>query len=189
MKSKMKQGFTLVELLVTLVISAIVMLTIIGLIGYCTNHMKKTQLNIDLQDQAKDAFNHISSYSMEASALEWDDTEKVLTIKKELVDNTGMSKDVEEKIYYYWHIDSNLYFASKEDLAAEAGETDLDAFTPSFTADKNHLMADNVGAIACEIRTPNKNEKIQDHIAKVTLTMQTEDITFDCDREICWRNH
>ena len=61
MKQKSKEGFSLVEMLIALAASSIVMLAIMMIMGFCTSTMRRTQQRVDLQEQAKDAMNHISA--------------------------------------------------------------------------------------------------------------------------------
>ena len=54
--------------------------------------MRRTQQRVDLQEQAKDAMNHISAYTMEADSAVWSDSAKLLTIVKKTVQNVGTAE-------------------------------------------------------------------------------------------------
>ena len=57
------------ELMIAIAISAIVLLGIVSLLGFGTKNMRLTQARVDLQNQAKDATNHMSTYVMEGSSV------------------------------------------------------------------------------------------------------------------------
>ena len=73
MKGKVRAGYSLIELMISMAISAIVLTAIIGLIGFATRNMRITQTSVDLQNQAKETLNHMTTYVMEGSHVEWDD--------------------------------------------------------------------------------------------------------------------
>ena len=54
MKGKVRAGYSLIELMIAMAISAIVLTAIIGLIGFATRNMRITQTSVDLQNQAKE---------------------------------------------------------------------------------------------------------------------------------------
>ena len=84
MKGKVRAGYSLIELMIAMAISAIVLTAIIGLIGFATRNMRITQTSVDLQNQAKETLNHMTTYVMEGSRVEWDDNKKRLTITNDL---------------------------------------------------------------------------------------------------------
>ena len=59
MKGKVRAGYSLIELMIAMAISAIVLTAIIGLIGFATRNMRITQTSVDLQNQAKETLNHM----------------------------------------------------------------------------------------------------------------------------------
>jgi len=65
MKGKVRAGYSLIELMIAMAISAIVLTAIIGLIGFATRNMRITQTSVDLQNQAKETLNHMTTYVME----------------------------------------------------------------------------------------------------------------------------
>lgn len=73
MKGKVRAGYSLIELMIAMAISAIVLTAIIGLIGFATRNMRITQTSVDLQNQAKETLNHMTTYVMEGSRVEWDE--------------------------------------------------------------------------------------------------------------------
>ena len=188
MKQKSKEGFSLVEMLIALAASSIVMLSIMMIMGFCTSTMRRTQQRVDLQEQAKDAMNHISAYTMEADSAVWSDSAKLLTIVKKTVQNVGTA---ERKVsatdtYFYWEKDGSIYFASKYDLAKEAGqESDVEHFTPSFAADKRHLMAENISSLKCEKKSVTSSSHT--NRISVELEMKKDDVSYKCQRDISLR--
>lgn len=74
------KGFSLVELLLAVVVSTIVFGAITALIAFSSRSMRDTNARIELQNQAKDALNHIESYTMEAEDAYWDDANKLLIL-------------------------------------------------------------------------------------------------------------
>ena len=100
MKGKVRAGYSLIELMIAMAISAIVLTAIIGLIGFATRNMRITQTSVDLQNQAKETLNHMTTYVMEGSHVEWDDNKKQLTITK---DKIGADHKPESSLAsYYW---------------------------------------------------------------------------------------
>ncbi len=65
------KGFTLVELLLAIAISTIVLGTLTALTVYASRSTKLTNEKITLQNEVKDAVNHIESYCMEAETASW----------------------------------------------------------------------------------------------------------------------
>jgi len=187
MKREYKEGFSLVEMLIAMAITGILMVALISLMGYSTRNMRQTQERVSLQEQAKDAFNHIAAYAMEATTFEWDDANKALKVTRTEVDDTAdKAKTATEVDYYYWQVDDKIYFASEQALADEAGETDLEAFTPSYAAAANHLMAENVDSFSCEKKEPDTSENKARLF--VTLGMASDMATYESTRDVCMRN-
>ena len=189
MKQKSKEGFSLVEMLIALAASSIVMLAIMLIMGFCTSTMRRTQQRVDLQEQAKDAMNHISAYTMEADSAVWSDSAKLLTIVKKTVQNVGTTerKVSATDIYFYWEKDNILFFfLLKYDLAKEAGqESDVEHFVPSFAADKKHLMAENVSSLKCEKKSVTSSSHT--NRLSVELEMKKDDVSYKCHRDISLR--
>lgn len=85
MDKRIREGYSLVEMMIAMAITAIVITGLIALLSYGSRNMRITQTMTALQNQAKDASNHLSSYVMEASKTEWDDDKKVLIITKPFI--------------------------------------------------------------------------------------------------------
>lgn len=172
MKEWNKEGFSMVEMLIAMAISSIVMISVIALLGYGTHNMNLTQAKVALQDQAKDATNHISSYVTEASNITWDDTGKILTVQKDSIGIDGTVSATENLLY--WHKDNGLYFARESEVDPAA-----------LTADKNHLLADHVESFTC---TPNVNADTGNKLLHIEIKMKDDVSEFTCTKDVYMRN-
>lgn len=74
------KGFSLVELMLAIVISTVVFGVVTGLIAFSSRSMRDTEARIAIQNQAKDAMNHMESYALESERAYWDDSEKLLIL-------------------------------------------------------------------------------------------------------------
>lgn len=200
MKKVNREGYSLVELLIAISISSIVMLTMIGLLGYGSQNMKMTEAKVALQEQAKDALNHISTYVQESSDAKWDDTKftdcKFLALVKTGVKNDGDAKATETlnmaDVYYYWYIGSSktVYFASRKTLLKEQGISDADSDKDTSTEvylknDKKHMLVEDVEDFKAEVveDADTKNQTLH-----VTMKLKDEISEYSCEREINMRN-
>lgn len=109
------KGFSLVELMLAIVISTIVFGAVTALIAFSSRSMRDTEARIELQNQAKDAMNHMESYGLESERAYWDDSEKLLILftdekqAKEMIkgleDGTKTLADIKDMpsdSYAYW---------------------------------------------------------------------------------------
>lgn len=190
MRKGKREGYSLVELLVAMAVSAIVLSTLIALLSYGAHNMRRAHELAALQNQSKDASNHISSYVMEASDVEWDDTKKVLTVIKETVpqekdvDGTYPEK-VTEKCYYWLGKDAEgiggIYFAKHSKVADPS-----DASKVVLTSKTDYLLTDDIQSFSCEVKKDNKTKKEMLHFE---LELQKNDTKFQCKKDIYLRNH
>ena len=206
MKKLNKEGFSLVELLIAISITSFMTLAIIGLLGYGSRNMSLTQAKVALQNQAKDAVNHIAAYVQEASDVEWPDgtgtpteakTDKdALVITKTTVNNSPMNtpdpvtkelKPSETSTwYYYWHEGDCIYFISHEDLAKEQGKTEAELVHPvALNGSKKRILAENVKDFQCEVKKDPVTER---KVVHVTLTMEDDVSSYVCEKDIFMRN-
>jgi prepilin-type N-terminal cleavage/methylation domain-containing protein len=151
-----EEGFSLVEMLIAVAISSIVLVSLIALLGYSVRSANRTQARASLQNEAKDAMNHITGYIMEGSHVLWDSGEKKLIIQKdETVSVTpaptgdGTTKNVRKrkaKYYYYFNADEKkMYFRE-----AVNGSTD------ATDADDKYLLAEKVTDFTAEPDAENE---------------------------------
>lgn len=172
-KQWQREGYSLIELMIAVAISAIVLTGVLGLIGFGTKNMRMTQARVALQNQAKDAVNHISTYVMEASEVFWDETDHVLTISK---DQIGLDNQVENtEQFLYWRSGDSIYFARESEVDPAA-----------LTADKKHLLVDHITGFDCEVKG---NADTGREFLHVVLQLADEDIAeFECEKDISMRN-
>lgn len=90
------KGFSLVELMLAVLISTIVFGAITALIAFSSGSMRETNARVELQNQAKDAMNHIESYSLEAEVAYWDKWNRILILFYDERDGSKMVKDLED---------------------------------------------------------------------------------------------
>ena len=67
-----REGFSLIEMIIAIAIVAIVMSSVILLISYSTNSMRRTTNTVNLQNEVKDALLHMTTYVQEGSEAYWD---------------------------------------------------------------------------------------------------------------------
>lgn len=167
-----REGFSLVEMIIAITISAIVMAAIIALLAYASNSMKVTQARVELQEQAKDATNHISTYAMESADVKWNDTTMCLTVIKEKIGSDGNVESTEE--FYYWKKGTSIYFAQK-------GEVDPAA----LPEDKKFLLAEDIESFECGVSKNADNERKTLH---VMMKLKDDVSEFACSKDIYLRN-
>jgi prepilin-type N-terminal cleavage/methylation domain-containing protein len=130
-----KKGVTLIELVITLGLLAIVTLFIFSF--FFSNERKLEEINTksDLQYEAKVILDNVSKYAMSATKCEIDrevdDTVKTITFSK--VEDNGTVIDEGAKIIIE---DSNIYLSTKEDEKKLLG-SHLKAIEVSDDASKN----------------------------------------------------
>ncbi len=190
MKKSRRSGYSLVELMIAMGISTIVLACLIALLGYGAHNMRISQALVALQNQAKDATNHISTYVMEASDVEWDEHKKVLSVTKKSVpqqlelqpDGTKKYPAPVIKKWYYWKGTEAIYFADREDVLVtdEAGNK-----TVNLTGGQQFLLAEDMQDFDCKIKEDKKTGKKVLHL-EMKLSNSTTDFT--CKKDIYMRN-
>ena len=174
------KGFSLVELLLAVAVSTIVFGAITALIMYASNSSRQTNAKITLQNEAKDAVNHMESYVIEAQSAFWDDTKNALVLvknsndAKELADNkinTGNNListiapyikifDSKKQTYVYWFDkgQKKLFFGECRTLASDQTNT-VDLTEDNLPTGNMYLLADNVDDFSCSIKRNNESKK------------------------------
>ena len=163
----------MVELMITMAITSIVVGGLIILLSFGARNVKLTQARVALQNQAKDAMNHISTYVMEASDIQWNEATGVLTIVK---DKIGLDNSVEStEKFLYWKSGKGIYFARESEVDPAA-----------LTAAKEHLLLDDAKEFICEVR---ENSDTQRKILHIVLKLSDDDVAeFECEKDIFLRN-
>lgn len=173
MKQLQREGYSLLELIIAAAISVIVLGGLISLLSFGARNMRLTQARVALQNQAKDATNHISTYVMEASEVFWDEDKNVLTIRQ---DKTGLDNKVESsEQFFYWRFGDGIYFARESEVDPAA-----------LTADKKHLLLDHVTGFDCEVKVNGDTGREFLHVG---MKLADADIAeFECEKDISMRN-
>ena len=190
MKNRKKEGFSLVELIIAMAITAIVMLALVAIMGYCTRSMRMTSARVALQDQAKDAVNHISAYVLEGNTdIAIDNTNKVLLVKKKNYSNSDAEIKVDSvDAYIYWVTDGSMFFAkatgmdSSYDPMDETSTFDLS----TLSNDRTHLLIDDVEDFQCELKKEVDSAKKKK--LHVVLNMKDNVSEFKMEKDIVMRN-
>lgn len=177
---KGKKGYSMVELLIALAITGIVMSVVILLLSYGARSMNRTQARVALQDQAKDAMKHMTSYIMEATDVQWDEAAKQLVLQKDKYGADGMIASTET--YAYMQVSS---FSGASD-AIEGGSLHFQKDPSSgFLAQMDNFLTDKVDDFSCEIK---KDAKSGRKVVHLTLYMKDNYSEFQCDKDIAMRN-
>lgn len=166
------KGFTLVEVLLAVAISTIVFGTITTLMIYASRSSKLTNEKITLQEEVKDAMNHIESYCMEAEAASHltIGSSEVLVLYQRRADldevtpasggavQVSKIKDIGKPgsaeasyAYAYWWNGNDIYFGK----CSYGGDIDLNSLTTS----KEFLLANNVTGFRCDVKQNPKSKK------------------------------
>jgi len=188
------KGFTLVELLLAIAISTIVLGTLTALTVYASRSTKLTNEKITLQNEVKDAVNHIESYCMEAETASWHTvpatgggTAKVLVVyerrddMKSIVTSSAVQVDMVETLesdaYAYWFMNGKLYFGK----CSHTGDVKIDA----LEAKDIYLLADHVKEFSCEVK---KNEKSVKQFVEIYLQAGLGRSEYSCNKTVYIRN-
>lgn len=99
-KSSTKAGFSLIEMIIAIAIVGIVMSSVILLISYSTNSMRRTSNSVELQNQVKDGVQHMTTHLQEGSDAYWDDAKKALIVAKRIKANDGSTVGLD--VDHYW---------------------------------------------------------------------------------------
>lgn len=174
------EGFSLVEMLIAVAVSAIVMTALLALLGYTMRSTSQTQARVAIQNEAKDAVNHMVSHTIEGNHVTWKDSQNLMVIESdEEVDETDMTtgaivtKLKKRETYYYYLSGNNLYFKN-----VSGGDT-------SLTADKKHLLCEDVESFSAK---PDAADGSAIHIElKLNKDMASEYV-FECKQDVHIRN-
>lgn len=189
MKKWKREGYSLVELMIAITLTAFVVAGILALFGFGARNMRITQAMVALQNQAKDATNHISTYVMEASDIEWDEDKSALIVKRMSISQTvnpeGKYPDpVVETCYYWMGSDSDggsaIYFAKKDKVVDPTDSTKV-----YLTPGPQFLLVDDIKDFQCEVK---ENEDTGKKVLHVEIKLENEQAAFECKKDIYMRN-
>lgn len=186
---KRREGYSIVELLIAMGLTAIVLAGLLALLGYGTRNMRITQSLVALQNQAKDATNHISAYAMEASDIKWDEDKEVLEVVRKTVpqelDATGNYPEPIVETCYYWRgTDADgvggIYFAKKDKVVDVT-----DASKVNLVAKQEFLLVDDIQEFRCEVK---ENKDTGKKVLHIELQLKNDETEFECKKDIYMRN-
>ena len=105
-----REGFSLIEMIIAVAVAAIVMSAVLLLITYSSNSMNRTGTAVNVQNQAKDATMHITTYLQEGSDAHADTGNNAVIIVNEKKNDKG--EVVSADVSYYWFVsgDKTIYF-------------------------------------------------------------------------------
>ena len=164
----------MVELLIASAISAVVLGGLITLLAFGTKNMNRTQTRVALQNQAKDAISHMSTYVREADDTTWDDTKKVLTVTKNKIKEDNTTEETEK--YFYWRFGEGVYFGK------QSAGVDPNGTLPS---DKEHLLVDMITDFQCNVQEDGETGK---KIVHLSMKLEDDSAKFECDKDVSMRN-
>ena len=110
LREQANKGFSLVELLVTLAVSAVVFATVAYFLSSGTNFFKKQSNSVYLQNSLEESMNIVTDAILNASAFEYNTTADTITVYTGLYDSTGFtSTDVTSRMIQWDKNESKLY--------------------------------------------------------------------------------
>lgn len=186
-----REGYSLIELMIAMTITVFVLAGLLALLGYGTQNMRLTQSMVALQNKAKDATNHISTYTMEASEIVWDEDKEILIVTKKDISQEqnadGTYPDPKIETYYYWkdqdvdHI-GGIYFARRDKVIDPS-----DATKVTLNAKPDFLLVDDIEDFKCEIEENEDTGKKILHM-QLKLKNQLDEAEFECKKDVYMRN-
>ncbi len=166
-----REGFSLIEMIIAIAIAAIVMSSVLLLMTYSSSSMNRTNSAVTVQNQAKDAVMHVTTYlqeGSEAGIATVSGTDQALIVINEKKDKNGEVVSAEVGYYWYDSGDHAMYFYKddfknvsqryKGDNSTEpypvkndAGEVDFGDLAINYSAIKNdsRVFVKNCIGFAC----------------------------------------
>lgn len=166
----------MMEMLIAVVVTGIILMSLVLLLGYSTRNASMTQAKVALQDQAKDAVNHMAAYIMEGNHATWKDDQKLLVVEKDVEEpplpGTTDKRLVKKEWYYYYRIGTKIYFKNVTD-----GDT-------SLVENDKHLLTDDVQDFSVK---PDEKDPQTIHI-DLELKDSYTDSVYHCKQDVHIRN-
>ena len=194
------KGFFLVEVLIAVAVSTIVFGAITALIVFASNSSRQTNARITLQNEAKDAVNHMEAYIIEAQSVVCDSTNNALVLvkdsgdaKKVKIGNDSLSNvgpivkvfNTAKKTYTYWFDkdEKKLFFGECRTLTSD--QTNTVDLTSTLPKDDMYLLADNVEEFTCKV---NKNKKSKKYTVDFKVKFKDNVSEYSLDKCVYMRN-
>ncbi len=183
------KGFSLIELMLAVLISTIVFGTVTALIVYASNNVRLTNARVSLQNQAKDAMNHIETYCLEAEGASWDEEHQRLLLYTNEEHAKSVSKgaigvdeiySLDSNTYVYWCKNRKLYFGKCSSTKSEA-LIDPEA----LPARDMYLLADDVESFGATIE---KNIKSKKYTIDIGMDFKNDVTEYNCVKRVYCRN-
>lgn len=192
------KGFTLVEVLLAVAVSTIVFGALTALIIYSSKSTKLTNEKITIQEEIKDAMNHIESYCMEAETAVWQEfnmssgkanalvvfqrrddikpfasaaTNGAVTVQADRVETLS------SYAYVYWFVEGRLYFGKCSD-GGNIKLTDL-------KQDDIYLLADHITDFTCGVQ---KNKASGKYTIDIKLDGSINNSQYSSGKTVYLRN-
>lgn len=202
------KGFSLVEIMLAVVVSTLVLGAITAMIGFAARSSRETNERVELQNQVKDAVNHIESYTMEAETATWqkvgsanvlvvfqrrDDAKNIVSPVTDSAVQADQVETLDSNVYAYWMFDDgdsskgkNLYFGK----CSRSGDVKLSDLKPdnseaNINNNRVYLLADNVTDFDCRI---NKNSISGKYTVDVELKAKRNKIEYSSNKTVYLRN-
>ncbi len=186
-----KDGYSLIEMVISVAVSVVVMMGLVTIMSYVSRSMSVTEAKVSLQDEAKDAMNHLSSYAAEASSFQFNviDGKQVLALTKKTVETktavpvsgTGATVDTKTETCFYWRDGGKLYFASY----GEPGVAMV-----SLPSDQEHILAEDVVDFQCSSKVDETDESriLKKKVLHVELKMKSTNAEVSSSDDVYLRN-
>lgn len=184
------KGFSLIEVMLAVLISTIVFGTVTALIVYASNNVRLTNARVSLQDEAKDAMNHLESYCLEAESASWDDAESRLILftdeedAKKVSDGTVKIDEIyslTSDTYVYWFKGNCLYFGKCSSTKSTEPLIDL----VNLPEDDMNLLADSVQDFEASVV---KNTKSGKYVIDLNMDFYNDAADYQCSKRVYCRN-
>lgn len=202
------KGFTLIEIMLAVLVSTLVLGAITVMIGFAARSSRETNERVELQNQVKDAINHIEGYTMEAETVTWqkvgsadvlivlqrrDDAKKIVSPATDSAVQADQVETLDSNVYAYWFFDDgdstkgkNLYFGK----CSRSGDVKLSDLKPdSSEANKKgnrvYLLADNITYFDCSVK---KNDVSGKYSVDIELKAKLNRAEYSTNKTVYLRN-
>ncbi len=202
------KGFTLIEIMLAVLVSTLVLGAITVMIGFAARSSRETNERVELQNQVKDAINHIEGYTMEAETVTWqkvgsadvlivlqrrDDAKKIVSPATDSAVQADQVETLDSNVYAYWFFDDgdstkgkNLYFGK----CSRSGDVKLSDLKPdSSEANKKgnrvYLLADNITDFDCSVK---KNDVSGKYSVDIELKAKLNRAEYSTNKTVYLRN-
>lgn len=186
-------GFSLVEVIVSMLIASVIILGIVTFVSVGTNTYRLTNTETQLQKESQIATNLVDDVMIKAVSYEYYDTLTVdgATVPTLVVVGSELDEASTEQYYYAMILDTKqhkLYFTKEK--VSDAVETTVLQWAQEAANDQIHSLSPSLLAnyITNMIVTPGTSSSNTDGIVSVTLELELGGKTFSNFSTISLRN-